>query len=135
MFLALGFFDVRRFFDDTEETSIKMPSRPTAAIEKGARGLTERGSRRPFGSCMFFAHQRQPTSGCRRVYRLSESNLRSGWYRCVYDIHGPNSLNHSRSASPSSPGYVAAVGYEDIFSEVSSSSSPKRSNAKYFERA
>ena len=39
---VLGFFDVRRFCEDAEETSIKMPSRPTAAIEVGARGLVER---------------------------------------------------------------------------------------------
>jgi hypothetical protein len=42
MFFALGFFDVRRFCDDAEEASLKMPSRPTAAIEAGARGLAER---------------------------------------------------------------------------------------------
>jgi len=50
-------------------------------------------------------------------------------------MHGPNGLNHSRSASPSSPANVAAVCQEGIFSEPSSSSSPKRSDAKYFERA
>jgi len=64
-------FDVRRFFDYAEEASLKMPLRPTVAIETGARGLAERVSRRPFGSCMFFAHRRQPTNGCRRVYRLA----------------------------------------------------------------
>jgi len=42
MFLALGFFDVRRFCDDAEEALLKMPSRPTAVIEAGARGLAER---------------------------------------------------------------------------------------------
>ena len=115
---VLGFFDVRRFCEDAEETSLKMPSRSTAAIEAGARGLAERVSRRPFGSCMFFAHLRQPTEGCRRVYRLSRGNLRSGWYRCVHDMHGPNGLNHSRSASPSSPAYAAAVFHEGIFSEL-----------------
>jgi hypothetical protein len=104
MFFALGFFDVRRFCKDAEEASLKMPSRLTAAaIEAGARGLAERVSRRPFGSCMFFAHHRQPTNGCRRVYRLPSDNLRSGWYRCVHDMHGPNGLNNSRSANPSSP--------------------------------
>jgi len=36
---VLGFLDVRRFCDDAEEGSLKMPSRPTAAIEVGARGL------------------------------------------------------------------------------------------------
>jgi len=50
-------------------------------------------------------------------------------------MHGPNGPDKSPSASPSSPGYVAAVGHEGIFSEPSSSSSPKRSDAKYFERA
>jgi len=39
MFFALGFFDVRRFCDDAEEASLKLPSRPTAAIEASARGL------------------------------------------------------------------------------------------------
>jgi len=67
MFFALGVFDVRRFCDDAEEASLKMPSRPTVAIEAGARGLAERVLRRPLGSCMFFAHRRQPTSGCRGV--------------------------------------------------------------------
>jgi len=132
MFLALGFFDVR---DDAEEASLKMPSRPTAAIEAGARGLAERVSSRPFRSCMFFAHRRQPTSIYRRVYRLPSGSLRSGWYRCVHDMYPPNGLNHSRSASPSSPAYVAVVGHEGIFSEGSSSSSLKRSDAKYVERA
>jgi len=103
MFFALGFFDVRRFCYDAEEASLKMPSRPTAAIEAGARGLAERVSRRPFGSCMFFAHRRQPTIGCRRVYHLPSGSLRSGWYQCVHDMHVPNGLNNSRSASPSSP--------------------------------
>ena len=37
MFFALGFFNVRRCCDDGEEA----PSRPTAAIEAGARGLAE----------------------------------------------------------------------------------------------
>ena len=41
MFFALGFLDVRRFCEDAEEASLKMPSRPTAAIEAGARGLAE----------------------------------------------------------------------------------------------
>ena len=40
------FFDVRRFCEDAEEASLKMPSRPTAAIEAGARGLAERVSSR-----------------------------------------------------------------------------------------
>jgi len=62
-----GFFDVCRFCEDAEEASLKMPSTSTAAIEAGARGVAERVSRRPFGSCMFFAHLRQPTSGCRCV--------------------------------------------------------------------
>jgi len=42
VFVAFGFFDVRRFCDDAEEVSLKMPSRPKAAIETGARGLAER---------------------------------------------------------------------------------------------
>jgi len=79
MFFALGFFDDLRFCDDAEEGSLKMTSRPTAAVEEGARGLAERVSRRPFGSCMFFARRRQTTSGCRRVYRLPSGSLRSGW--------------------------------------------------------
>jgi len=119
MFFALGFFDVCRFCDDAEKASLKMPSRLTAAFEAGERGLAERVSRRPFGSCIFFAHWRQPTSVCRRVYCLSGDSLRSGWYWCVHDVHGPNGLDHSRSAS--SPAYVAAVGHEGIFSEASSS--------------
>jgi len=41
MFFVLGFFNVRRCCDDGEEASLKMPSRPTAAIEAGARGLAE----------------------------------------------------------------------------------------------
>jgi len=89
---VLGYFDVCRFCEDAEEASLKMPLRTTAAIEPGSRGLAEHVPRRPFGSCMFFAHLRQPTSGCRRVYRLSRGNLRSGWYRCVHDMHGPNCL-------------------------------------------
>jgi len=115
--LVLGFFDVRRFCEDVEEVSLKMPWRPTAAIDIGARGLVERVSRRAFGSCMFFAHLRQPTRICRRVYRLSRGHLRSDWYRCVHDMHCPNGLNHSRSASPSSPTYVTAVDHDGIFSE------------------
>jgi len=43
---VLGFFDVRRFCDDAKEASLKIPSRPTAAIEAGARGLAERVSSR-----------------------------------------------------------------------------------------
>jgi len=132
---VLGFFDVDRICEDAEEVSLKMPLKQTAGIEEGTRGFTERVSRRSFGSCMFFAHLRQTNSDCRRVYRLSRGNLRSGWCRCVHDIHGPNVLNHSRSATPSSPVYVAAVGHAGIFSEPSSSSSTKRSDAKYFERA
>jgi len=72
-FLPVGtrFFDVlriwsfRRFCDGAEEASLNMPSRPTVAIGKGARGLAERVSRRPFGSCMFSTHRRHPTNGCR----------------------------------------------------------------------
>ena len=90
-------------------------------------------------ACCFHIEQRRSCriAGlvCRRVYRLSRGNLRSGWYRCVHDMYGPNGLNHSRSTGPSSPAYVAAVDHEGIFSETPSSSSPKRSDAKYFERA
>jgi len=78
--LRIGSFDIRRLRDDTEEVSLNMPSRPTAALEEGACGLAKRVSRRLFAWCMFFAHHRQPTSGCRRVYRLSMGNLRRGWY-------------------------------------------------------
>jgi len=133
----IGIFHVRRFCDDVVTMPKKLRSKCLEAIEAGARGLAERVLRRPFGSCMFLAHRRQPTSGSRRVYRLPSGNLRSGWYRCVHDMHGPNGLNHSCSVSPSSPAYVAAVGHEGIFSEAYSSSSPKRSDrdAKYFERA
>ena len=60
-----------------------MPWRPTAAIEAGVRGLAERVSRRPFGSCMFFAHQRQPTNGCRRVYRLASASAAAGTSACM----------------------------------------------------
>jgi len=130
MFFALGFFDVCRFCDNAEKAAwLKMPSRLTAVTETGERGLAERVSRRPFRLCIFFAHWRQPTRVCRRVYCLSGDSLRSGWYWCVHDVHGPNGLNHSRSASPSSPAYVTAVGHEGIFSETSSSSSPKQSDA------
>ena len=101
MFFAFGFFDVHRFCDDAEEASLKMPWRPTAAIETGARGLAERVSTSPFGSCMFFAHRRQLTSGCRRVYGLAclaaasaaagtgacmSSLLRDRWYLLVYSV-------------------------------------------------
>jgi len=92
MFFALSFSDVRRFCDNADEASLKMPSRPTVAIEAGACWLAECVSRRLFGSCMFFAHRRQPTDGCRRVYRLPGSSFRSGWYRCVHDMHGPYEL-------------------------------------------
>jgi len=75
------------------------------------------------------------TSASPRADGTPCGSLRSGWYRCVHDMYGPNGLNNSRSASPSSPAYVAAVGHEGIFSEASFSSSPKRSDAKYFERS
>jgi len=103
MFFAFGFFYVGRFCDDAEEASLKVPWRPTAAVEAGARGLAERLLIRPFGVCKFFAHWRQPTSGCCRAYRLLSGSLRSAWYWCVYDMHDPNGLRNSRSASPSSP--------------------------------
>jgi len=96
-------FHVRRFCDDAEEASLKMPSRTTAAIEAGVRGLGKRVSRKTFRSSMIFAHQRQPTSGYRRAYLLPNISLRSGWYLCVHDMYGPNGLNNSRSAIPSSP--------------------------------
>ena len=81
---VLGFFDVRRLCDDAEEVSLKMPSRSTAAIEAGARGFAERVSRRPFGSYVFFVHQRQPTNGCRRVYRLASASAAAGMNRDGY---------------------------------------------------
>jgi len=92
MFFALGFSDVRRFCDDAEEVSLQMLSKPTRAMYAGARGLAERVSIWPFGLCMFFAHWRQPTSGCRRAYRLPSDSLRSAWYWCVQDMYGPNGL-------------------------------------------
>jgi len=60
-----------------------MPSRPTATIEAGTRGLAERVSRRPFGSCMFFAHRRQPTNNCRRVYCLESASAAAGTSACM----------------------------------------------------
>jgi len=67
MFFVLGFFDVRRFCDETGETSLKLISKLTATIEVRVRGLDERVSRRPFGSYIFFvhsapAHQQLPQS-------------------------------------------------------------------------
>ena len=95
---VLGFFDVRRFCEDAEETSLKMPSRPTAAIEAGARGLPERVQEGSLDrACLAPAHQRLPQGV------PSSVSVRSGWYQCVHDMHDPNGLNHLRSASPSSP--------------------------------
>jgi len=54
---VLGFFEVRRFCEDTEEVSLKMTSRPTAGIEAGARGLAERVSSR------INAYQQGPSDG------------------------------------------------------------------------
>jgi len=89
MFFAFGFFDVRRFCDDAEEASLKMPSRPTKAIEASQRIKMAVRNVHVFRAPAP-AHQRLPQG-------------RSGWYRCVHDMHGPNGLNNSRSASPISP--------------------------------
>ena len=81
-----------------------MPSRPTAAIEAGARGLAERVSRRPFGSCIFFAHLRQPTSAVaaaqytqltKRIKRLDRTlETKSGVIQVTDGTkYGHNALN------------------------------------------
>jgi len=41
----------------------------------------------------------------------------------MHDMHGHNSLDDTRSASPLEPAQVAAVGHESIFREASSASS------------
>ena len=50
---VLGFFDIRCFCEDAEEASLKMPWRPTAAIEAGTRGLAERVSEGPSDRACF----------------------------------------------------------------------------------
>ena len=44
----------------------------------------------------------------------------ASWRQCVHDMHGPNSLDNTRSASLREPAQVAAVGHESIFREASS---------------
>jgi len=131
MFLALGFFNVSCFWRRFAQNAFEANSGNWSRYKRACRTCIKK----PFRLCMFFAHQRQPTSGYHRVYRVTISNIRSGWYQCVHDMHGPNGLIHSRSASTSSPAYVDAVTHEGIFSETSSSPSPKPNDAKYFERA
>jgi len=82
---------------------------------------------------MFCTHLRQSTSGCRWAQRLPSGSRCSGWHRCVRDMQGPNGLNDARSTSPRPHVLVAAVGLQGILSEASSSLSPQRSDAKYFE--
>jgi len=47
-------------------------------------------------------------------------------------MHGPNSLDDTRSASPLAPAQVAAVGHESIFREASSASSLSDERRKFF---
>jgi len=41
----------------------------------------------------------------------------------VHDMHGPNSLDNTPSATPGAPAQVAIVGHKSIFRETSSASS------------
>ena len=82
--LCIGFFDVRPWVFRRSSllwwcrrNFAQITSRPTAVIEVGSRGFAERVSRRPFGSCMFFVHQRQPTIAC-RVYQLASASAAAG---------------------------------------------------------
>ena len=91
---VLGFFDVRRFCEDAEEASLKMPSKLIAAIEAGARGLAERVSSR------INAYQQGPSDrACFSRTGASHQQLP----QCVHDMHGPNGLDNSLSVSASSP--------------------------------
>jgi len=63
-----------------------------------------------------------------------------GWCRCAKNIHDPNGLLDTRSASPHVPVSMDAVGLEGILSETSSASSQKRRtsekpNAKNIEKS
>jgi len=53
-----------------------------------------------------------------------------GWRRCAKNMHDPNGLLDTRSASPRAPVSISAVGLEGILSEASSASSQKRQTSK-----
>jgi len=56
-----------------------------------------------------------------------------GWRRCTKDVHDPNGLLDTRSASPRAPVSIAAVGLEGILSEASLASSQKRRTLREIE--
>jgi len=53
-----------------------------------------------------------------------------GMRRCAKNMHDPNGLLDTRSASPCALASIAAVGLHGILSEASSASSQKRRTAK-----
>jgi len=52
------------------------------------------------------------------------------WRWCAKNMHDPNGLLDSRSASPRAPASIAAVGLEGILSEASSRSDERRKPPK-----
>jgi len=97
-----------------------MPLWLTAATYAGAGGLAERASLRPFGSCMFCTHLRQPTSGCSWADGAPSGRDAEGCRRCEQNIHGPNSLDNACSVSPRAPALVAPISHDGILSEAPS---------------
>jgi len=55
-----------------------------------------------------------------------------GWRWCAKNMHDPNGLLDTRSASPRTPASIAAVGLHGILSETSSASSQKRDRKVYY---
>ena len=64
----------------------------------------------------------------RQRYALQQPLV--GWRRCAKNMHNPNDLLDTRSASPRAPASIAAVGLEGILSEASAASSQKRRTPK-----
>ena len=79
---------------------------------------------------MSCTHQYQPLRRLPlgRLYALRQPLV--GWCQCAKNMHDPNGLLDTRSASPRAPASIAAVGLEDVLSEASTASSQKRRTSK-----
>jgi len=69
--------------------SVTMPKKLRSKCLRGRQKQLKQASvsRWPFGTCMFFAHRRQPTSGCRRAAAAGTGACMTCTVRTVLTIH------------------------------------------------
>jgi len=79
---------------------------------------------------MSCTHRYQPLRRLPLGIQYALRQPRVGWRQCAKNMHDPNGLLNTRSASPRAPASIAVVGLEGILSEAALALSQKRQTSK-----